>query len=288
MAMLPLNADGRLYHLGLKRGELAPRILTVGDYGRAERIAKESLKNIVFQHTSDRGFSTWTGYFDGELVSIVSIGMGLPMMDFMLREARTIVDGPMAVIRFGTCGSLNAEDEIGSICVSTASCLVSRNPNYFIAKRSSASSKTTTPYAVSELEQSDTSLTSLLLSSLSEEKEVVAVSGINATADSFYSSQGRRVGDPASNTLYFVDENEELIDSLTRSTHPVRTLEMETFQLLHLANCASTTKIHATAMVMIVANRPKNLFAFSDERKELLERIAGRCALQALSKQSLL
>lgn len=295
--MLPLTADGCLYHLGLKKGELAPRILTVGDYGRAERIAEDSLTNMQFKHTSDRGFSTWTGYFQGELVSIVAIGMGLSMMDFLVREARTIVDGPMAIIRFGTCGTLNESDEIGTLCVSTTSCLIARDPDYFITKRkvllSNKTGKcseslntvdnTSNGYFVSKFEDADPILTDLLIEQLSKEKESKVISGPNGSADSFYSSQGRIVSATGSD-VYFEDNNENLIDCLSKQ---IRTLEMETFQLFHLANCAGTEKISAAGVVMIVANRPKNLFAFCDSRKAHLERVGGRACLEALSQLSL-
>jgi hypothetical protein len=55
--------------------------------------------------------------------------------------------------------------------------------------------------------------------------------GLNASADSFFSSQGRP--DP-----HFDDRNTEVIDRLL-ALHPhASSLEMETFYLLHLANCS--------------------------------------------------
>jgi uridine phosphorylase len=55
------------------------------------------------------------------------------------------------------------------------------------------------------------------------------VSGINASADSFYSSQGRRTA--------FPDFNQNIIQRLQETTPNLRTLEMETFHLYHLAHC---------------------------------------------------
>lgn len=40
------------------------------------------------------------------------------MMDFFVRESRAVIDGPMAVIRFGTCGGLSKLAPTGSIVVS--------------------------------------------------------------------------------------------------------------------------------------------------------------------------
>ncbi len=33
-------------------------------------------------------------------ISIIATGMGFPMMDFVVRETRAIVDGEMAIIRY--------------------------------------------------------------------------------------------------------------------------------------------------------------------------------------------
>lgn len=50
------------------------------------------------------------------------------------------------------------------------------------------------------------------------------VEGLNATADSFYSSQGRR--DP-----HFDDQNEVILQDLTTTYTDAISLEMETFHL---------------------------------------------------------
>jgi len=111
VAQLPVDKDGRLYHMGIRSGELAPRVLTVGDQSRALIVAQHldgakvdphnplSFGPSVFVHVSGRGFTTITGTFEGVSISIVSIGMGCPMMDFFIRESRAIVAGPMAIIR---------------------------------------------------------------------------------------------------------------------------------------------------------------------------------------------
>jgi uridine phosphorylase len=56
----------------------------VGDSARAERIASQ-LEAPVLQRSSARGFLTYTGRFQGTEVTVISIGMGLSMMDFFVR-----------------------------------------------------------------------------------------------------------------------------------------------------------------------------------------------------------
>ena len=53
----------------------------------------------VFSVSSERGFVTYTGRFSGVPVSIVSIGMGYPNMDFFVREVRECVQGDLIIIR---------------------------------------------------------------------------------------------------------------------------------------------------------------------------------------------
>jgi uridine phosphorylase len=54
------------------------------------------------------------------------------MMDFFVREARAIVEGPMAIVRFGTCGGISDQSAAGTIVVAEeGSAYVSRNYDYF-------------------------------------------------------------------------------------------------------------------------------------------------------------
>ena len=53
--------------------------------------------------------------------------MGLAMMDFFIREARAVVRGPMAVVRLGTCGCLQASVKVGNVSVADGAALVQRN-----------------------------------------------------------------------------------------------------------------------------------------------------------------
>lgn len=111
VAQLPVDKSGRLYHLGLLKEELNSRILTVGDPLRAFAISKlldganasaktpEQLGPKVLYLASNRGFITFSGLYRNVPVSIIAIGMGFPMMDFLVRESRAILNGSMAIIR---------------------------------------------------------------------------------------------------------------------------------------------------------------------------------------------
>lgn len=103
-------------------------------------------------------------------------------------------------------------------------------------------------------------------------------SGLNATADSFYSSQGRRTG-------WFEDRNERLLADLLAAYPGCVSLEMETAMLLDLARC-SRGSIRAAAGVIALADRQSNDFLAPD-RAEALERLTGQACLAALAKAPL-
>ena len=121
--------------------------------------------------------------------------------------------------------------------------------------------------------------------------EANVATGLNATADSFYSSQGRK--DPN-----FNDANDHLIQEIV-ATHPnAVTLEMETFTLFHLSKCTSsqtvsnaqtnvdsqyrsTNAIKSAAATMIFADRTGGEF-ITPSLVAQLEYDGGKACLQAL------
>lgn len=63
--------------------------MTVGSESRARTIASFLDRTPKqFELSSERGFITITGRYSGVPVSIVSVGMGSPNVDFFIREAR--------------------------------------------------------------------------------------------------------------------------------------------------------------------------------------------------------
>jgi hypothetical protein len=46
---------------------------------------------------------------------VIAIGMGTPVADMMLREVRAITEGPLLVVRFGSCGGIGPETIPGQV-----------------------------------------------------------------------------------------------------------------------------------------------------------------------------
>ena len=115
----------------------------------------------------------------------LNLFIGFPMMDFVVRECRAVVDGPMIMVRLGTCGTLDTNIKVGSIVVaSEGSILIQRDPDAW-------SDNTKQHYRFSNIVLPDVDLSNQLINHLKSELGTIPVySGLNATADSFYSSQG--------------------------------------------------------------------------------------------------
>lgn len=241
-ANFPRDAEGRTYHVGTKPGDVANRVITVGDYTRARRIAQcFDGGRPTFEHESHRKFLTLTGTFDRVPITVVAIGMGFSVVDFFVRECRAVVQGEMIIVRLGSCGSLSGEADIGTVVVPYESIGVLRNYDHF------ADVPVGGPYTITKPMACDRTVHDALLHalqgglpastpSLFNGKAVRALGEAkNASADSFYSSQGRQ-------SALFYDENEDLIAELQRRHPDLQTFEMETYLLNHLADAANRSE----------------------------------------------
>ncbi|KAF8587464.1 purine and uridine phosphorylase [Ramaria rubella] len=229
-ANFPRTSEGRVYHLGVRSGELANRIITVGPPSRAKSIATLlSPYPPPFVLESERGFLTITGVYDGVPISIVAIGMGAANADFFVREARECVTGDMVIVRLGSCGGLLESLSVGSIVVPRASVSITRNYDFDFTDPHALDGDA---YRISKPVSADPELHDAVfgaLTSLKPPHMKVDVRGdtVNASADSFYSSQGRQTS--------FPDHNTHLIDDILQRVDGLASLEMETFHILHLA-----------------------------------------------------
>lgn len=306
-ANFPLAEDGSTYHLETKLTEVANRILTVGDPARAENISKHFDK-IVFDKTSHRAFRTITGLFKGVPVTIVAIGMGISAMDFFLRECKAVIEGDMVVVRLGTCGIVKPDIPVGTVVIHDSSVGIIRNPDGFrkIENKDDVSVSTFTnsesefsngsesditnysdirsslnksvqrnPYYVTLPVNSCPKLTQTLYDNVSKVvgPDMTRI-GLNATGDSFYSSQGRQ-------TPYFNDQNKNLIDDVIDRYPTLTTLEMETFHLFDLAECSQGFKIYAGSCVIGLAQRRSEEF-LDTKTKKLREKQVGLSVLESL------
>lgn len=270
------KANGRVTHLGLTDGELASRVITVGSLSRAKRLRAclDGPDDKIFELTSDRGFTTFTGTFDGVRVSIVATGMGAPMMDFLVREARAVVDGPMLFVRYGSCGGLRADAVPGTVCINTpGSVYVQRDYDAFTKPAKAGGSC----YTVTKVVAPDEELARHARDALRDALGARLIEGLNASADGFYGSQGRL-------DAHFDDRNEDCVERVIEDHPEAASMEMESFQLLHLASCAhaKTGAIRAATAAIVCANRGSGAVITSEMLHEC-EEVGGKAVLKAVT-----
>ena len=70
---------GKEYHIGVGAGDVGRYVILPGDPGRCEKIAKHFDNPVKI--AQNREYTTYTGYLDGEKVSVVSTGIGGPCWD---------------------------------------------------------------------------------------------------------------------------------------------------------------------------------------------------------------
>lgn len=145
---------------------------------------------------SKRGFVTHTGTYKGVPVSIVMINMGYPNMDFLVREVRAVTEGPLRIVRLGSCAGLRKDLPVGTVAVaSEGSIFVSQNPDAW-GSPSTGGGADKEPYVFCGVAPADEALSRGLNRELKIMLEEANGGGgrvvgcLNVSADSFYSSQG--------------------------------------------------------------------------------------------------
>lgn len=200
----------------------AANVITVGSESRANILASLLDKNghghpenaatsdAVSRRTSSRGFITYTGTFNGVPVSIIMINMGYPNMDFLVRELREVTQGPLRIIRLGSCAGLRPDLPVGTVAVaSEGSVFIRQNPDAWQSSGKQLegmtsdsevekkSAKVVEPYTFHGVAKADEELSRALMKELGDALGVGGageggvVGCLNASADSFYSSQGK-------------------------------------------------------------------------------------------------
>ncbi len=139
-AGLPIDEDGRIYHLQIRPEQIAPDILLVGDPGRAEFIGSTFLRDLEVEH-EHRGLVTVTGTSEitGDRATIIApmrttattSGIGTSSLDLVVSELVALheidlktrtrrSDVPrLHILRVGTSGALQASTELGTLIITS-------------------------------------------------------------------------------------------------------------------------------------------------------------------------
>ena len=125
------NQHGSIFHLHLLPGDIADKIILVGDPGRVEMIG-QMLENIRVRK-SNREFSTVTGTFNETNITVISTGIGTDNIDIAVNELDALANIDLAThepkseprsltfVRIGTSGALQGDIPVGSFIASEKS-----------------------------------------------------------------------------------------------------------------------------------------------------------------------
>ncbi|MHA1975926.1 MAG: nucleoside phosphorylase [Candidatus Hodarchaeales archaeon] len=200
--------EGRQYHIGLAKGELAENVILVGDPTRPD-LVKHLFTEIYFE-TQVREFRTITGRVGDTDISIMSTGIGTSNIEICMVEIMQICNSP-TIIRAGSCGGLQLYINIGDLVISTGSVRCEDTSLYFIPEGYPA---------IADWE------VILALTEAARKENYNYHIGLSASGSGFYGAQGREIpGLPV--------KNPSSINYLTQVR--VLNFEMEASTLFNLA-----------------------------------------------------
>lgn len=103
------------YHTQVGEGDVGRYVILPGDPKRCAKIAKyfDSPKLVA----DSREYVTYTGYLEGEKVSVTSTGIGGPSAAIAMEEL--VMAGADTFIRVGTCGGMQLDVKSGDIVVAS-------------------------------------------------------------------------------------------------------------------------------------------------------------------------
>ena len=261
---LVLAPNGSLYHINLTGETLADNVLLVGDPDRVNMF-KDIFESVEYE-SQNRELHALTGRYHGVRFTALSTGMGCDNIDIVATELDAAANFNLQSrtprkehrtlnwVRIGTCGSLQADVDCGSLVASRYAIGMDGLMNYYqhgdegfehameeaFSQHMQLDPKLATPYCVRGSE--------MLLNKIGEGIH----HGITVTAPGFYGPQGRNIRLAPS----IVDLNEKLATFSWKGTR-VTNLEMETSAIFGFANALGH---RAMTVCLIVANRPAGTF----------------------------
>jgi len=281
---MPLQPDGRVFHLNLQPDEIADDIILVGDPSRVPIISAKF--DSVEIKRQNREIFTHTGWYKNKRMSVLSTGMGVGNLDIIINELDALVNidlqkripkqihKSLRLIRLGTCGSLQPDITVNT-CVASAYSVgldgllhyyehdFTLSDNEIVTKfmtKTAWNSHLPRPYAIAA--------SNILLKKIAFDMQ----KGITLTALGFYAPQCRSLRLP----LGMPNFAEKLASVQSKGLF-FTNMEMESSALY----CLSKLSGHqALTICVVIANRPNKTFskAYHTAMDKLISLVLDRLA----------
>lgn len=279
---LTLDKNGNIYHLGIGPGDLAEKIILVGDQNRVDLVG-EFFDEVSFK-VQNREFCSITGTYKGVKISCVSTGIGTDNVDIVLTEIDAIFNIDLVnrveknekisldFVRIGTCGALQADIKPGSHVISKYAVGIDGMANFYKIPYTQDELDATASYIEITkwgeklnrpyIKRSSDRLRDLLKDGMEE--------GITTTANGFYGPQGREIRIPLSAPDFKENLRHYKWDG-SRATN----LEMETSAIYALSSALGH---EAVTCCLVLANRYSNEFMpnYEKQMKSLVKIVLDR------------
>lgn len=116
-------------HNEAKMGDIAKKVLMPGDPLRAKYIAENYLEDVKCVNTV-RNMLAFTGKYNGEEVTVMGSGMGMPSIGIYSYELFNFYDVD-EIIRIGSAGAFSDKLELGDVLIAQAASTDSNYVNQF-------------------------------------------------------------------------------------------------------------------------------------------------------------
>jgi len=280
---LIINADGSVFHLHLKPGQLSDKIILVGDPERVSSVA--SRFDSIECEVSNREFHSITGYFQGKRISVVSHGIGTDNIDIVLNELDALVNidftsrtvkeifTQLTLVRIGTSGGLQHFVPVGTYVAAERS-IGFDGVLYFYANN-----KNTRDVAFEEelLRQLDWKISEIRPYVVAADKSLIEqitsndiLKGVTIAANGFYGPQGRELRLPLADP-----ELNKKIELFNYNGAQITNFEMESSSL---AGLSAMMGHRAMTVCCIIAGRvdKKMNTDYKESLPILIDRVLNR------------
>ncbi|MBB4080007.1 uridine phosphorylase [Lewinella aquimaris] len=273
---LILRPDGSVYHLHLLPGQVAEKIITVGDPERVHQVSRRF--DRVELKVEAREFVTHTGELDGERITVLSTGIGTDNVDIVINEldalfnidlrTREVKDELTSLdfLRLGTSGSFQSDLPLDSFLLSHAALALDGLLHYYLNQGEPD------PLVIALTDHLDDEGVTLPVPPLvvrphlpvfmNHPAAAELAAGITLTAAGFYAPQGRSLRLPSGMTPKILNALRTFSDEDLRITN----IEMETSGIYGLTRLLGH---RAASISALLANRA--LGTFSKQPAETVE-----------------